>query len=77
MHTDTLTEDPVGTSNNFTDRQIQTIRAWAKYHSVSDAAHELGISVHTLQTHLKRMRKKVGVSRTFDVYQYLLKQGLL
>lgn len=62
---------------NFTSRQIRVIEAWAKYPTIAIASEELKISEHTFQTHLRRMRKKIKVTRTFDVYNYLKKNELL
>lgn len=55
----------------FTDRQLEVIRAWASTKSSSEAANLLEITDYTFQTHLKRMRNKLGVHRTLDVYLYL------
>lgn len=55
----------------FTDRQLEIIFEWAENKSTALAAEKLNISEHTLHTHLKRMRRKLGVNRTFDVYLHL------
>lgn len=62
---------------HFTEHQLSVIRAWADYETAHQAAAALGLRESTLQTHLKRMRAKIGVSRTFGVYQYLTNKGLL
>lgn len=69
----TNTLDP--TSVSFTEWQVKIMRYWGNTDTVQDAADQLKISLHTLQTHLKRMRRKVGVKRTFDVYLYLMRKG--
>ena len=59
----------------FTDRQLHVIECWANFGSVTEASRVLGISENTFQTHLKRLRTKVAVSRTVDVYRYMLYNG--
>lgn len=61
----------------FTAHQITIIQKWADCASVAKAAEELNIQPATLETHLKRLRRKLGVHRTFDVYRYMLLQGLV
>lgn len=64
-------------SQQFTQHQITIMRIWAEQPGITHIAHKLNLSEHTVQTHLKRMRRKLGVSRTFDVYQYLQRHKLL
>jgi DNA-binding NarL/FixJ family response regulator len=52
-------------------RQIQVIRAWANNPDPEVVANELQISVHTVQTHLRRMRRKCGVTKTVMVWMML------
>lgn len=61
----------------FSDRQVEIIGEWSSAKSASEAASNLGISEHTYQTHLKRMRAKVGVHRTFGVFLHLQGRGLV
>lgn len=61
----------------FTDRQIAVLKSWADCATIAEVAVTLGLSENTVQTQLKRMRKKLGVNRTFDVYKHVLKRGLL
>lgn len=61
----------------FTERQQNIVRAWAKYPTIAEAAKALDISEHTFQTHLRRMRRKVDVNRTFDLYQYMQTHEIL
>jgi DNA-binding CsgD family transcriptional regulator len=55
----------------FTERQQNIIQAWARYPTIAEAAEALSISEHTFQTHLRRMRRKIAVNRTFDLYRYM------
>lgn len=59
----------------FTPWQVTIIRCWSELDSAPEIANRLEISEHTLQTHLKRLRSKVNVSRTFGVYKYMVRNG--
>lgn len=61
----------------FTDRQLDVLICWSELAGEAAIAEKLGMSVHTVHTHLRRMRHKLGVKRTFDVYKYAQKEGLL
>lgn len=66
-----------GSYPEFTVHQLLILKTWADQPSIREVAVELNLSENTVQTHLRRMRKKVGVSRTFDVWQYVKERGLL
>ena len=70
-------QSPSSETIHFTQHQITIIKTWAEQPSISHTAHKLNLSEHTVQTHLKRMRHKLNVSRTFDVFRYMQKQKLL
>lgn len=61
----------------FTPFQIRIIELWAEQETISALAEKINRSEHTVQTHLKRMRKKINVSRTFDVYRYMVTNQLI
>lgn len=61
----------------FTARQLDIIRCWSNLPNEAAIAQALGLSEHTVHTHLRRMRQKLGVNRTFDVYKYLIGKGFL
>lgn len=61
----------------FTPYQVYIIEQWAKTQSIAGLAQAIDRSEHTVQTQLKRMRRKISVNRTFDVYQYMVEQNLL
>ncbi|MCB0598280.1 MAG: hypothetical protein H6557_15150 [Lewinellaceae bacterium] len=61
----------------FTDHQLLILKTWAEQPSIGQVAAELNLAENTVQTHLRRMRSKLGVSRTFDVWQHVKEQGLL
>lgn len=59
----------------FTTRQLEVLRVWKEMDNIDAAAHSLGISKRTLETHLRNMRKKIGVRRTVDVVMYARERG--
>ena len=61
----------------FSARQVEVMIHWVHIPSASEAARALNIAEDTYRTHLKRMRGKLGVSRTFDVYRYMVAEGVL
>lgn len=61
----------------FTPHQIQVIKKWATLKSSAKAAKALGIEEQTVLTHLRRMRLKLGVKRTVDVYIHMVEEELL
>ena len=69
-------ESPASTVS-FTAHQIQVVRKWAELRSSSAAAAALNVKEQTILTHLRRMRLKLGVHRTVDVYVYMVQNGLL
>lgn len=62
-------------ATKFTDHQLQVLKAWSEATTVHQVANKFGITHHTVDTLLKRMRKKIGVHRTVDVYIYARNQG--
>ena len=54
----------------FSKRQLEVIAAWGECPNPMELARRLGMSVHTVQTHLKRMRRKLGVKRTVEVWMW-------
>lgn len=54
----------------FSKRQLDVIESWGKSFDPEAVAQELGIKVNSIQTHLRRMRKKLGVKRTVEVWEY-------
>jgi DNA-binding CsgD family transcriptional regulator len=58
----------------FSRRQADIIRHWGRSFDPQQVAHELDIKVSTVQTHLSRMRKKLGVKRTVEVWEYWSKR---
>jgi|GEM_PF-1887286 len=62
---------PSSASFVFSKRQLEVIAAWGVCPDPAKVAQQLDMSVHTVQTHLKRMRRKIGVHRTVEVWLWL------
>lgn len=73
MENDTTSENTI----HFTPHQVRVIKKWASLKSSTKAAESLGIGEQTILTHLRRMRLKLGVKRTVDVYIYMVEKNLL
>ena len=61
----------------FTAHQLLILELWAENTNLEQVATQMGLSLHTVHTHLKRMRKKLGVGRTFELWKYAQQQGWL
>jgi len=55
----------------FSKRQLEVIGFWGKSFDPVLVAREMEIKVSTVQTHLRRMRKKIGVKKTIEVWEYV------
>lgn len=60
----------------FTDRELEVLKAWSELPSVAMASERLEISERTFSTHLRNMRRKLNVHRTVDVMLYVQERGL-
>jgi DNA-binding CsgD family transcriptional regulator len=61
----------------FSKRQLDVLTCWGEVGGEAAIAKELNISPHSVHTHLRRVRAKLKVNRTFDAYKYALKKGML
>lgn len=57
---------------DFSKRQLEVIDRWGKSFDPVLVAREMEIKVSTVHTHLKRMRKKIGVRKTVEVWEYVM-----
>ncbi len=58
-----------------THRERQVLRLWGQYMNTALIAQELKVSEHTINTHLKRARKKMGVKKTILAWRCLEQRG--
>jgi len=59
----------------FSERELEVLRVWSSTDSIEYATDTLSISERTIETHLKNMRRKLGVRRTMDVVLYAKGKG--
>lgn len=52
---------------------MEIITAWGAYPNIEELARHMNMSVNTVQTHLKRMRKKLKVRKTVEVWLWTQK----
>lgn len=62
--------------NNLTARETEIIRCIARGMQNDAIAEELGISPHTVQTHRKRIMKKLGVRSSSELVLHAVNKGL-
>ena len=61
----------------FTDREIEIISLMAQGANAQKIADTLSLSVHTIYTHRKNIRKKMGASTAAEVILYAIRTGLV
>jgi DNA-binding NarL/FixJ family response regulator len=62
--------------DQLTRRQRQILRLILDGQSVKEAAHSLGLSARTIETHKYEMMRKFGVRTTVELVEYAFKKGL-
>lgn len=70
---DLLSGEPVA----FTKRELEVIKVWSETDSSRVAAERLGITIRTLETHLKNARSKLNVRRSLDVVLYAREHNMI
>ena len=60
-----------------TNREQTILLQLAQGRSNKEVAHELGISVRTVETHRKNIRAKLGISSTAGLTRYAMEHGVL
>ena len=59
----------------FSERELEILKTWKDMAVIDKAAENLGISVRTLETHLRNMRRKLQVKRSMDVVLHAKDHG--
>ncbi|SEW05120.1 two component transcriptional regulator, LuxR family [Cognatiyoonia koreensis] len=60
-----------------TSREQTILLQLAQGNSNKEVAHELGISVRTVETHRNNIRRKLGISSTAGLTRYAMEHGVL
>ena len=66
-----------GASSLLTKRELDVLSKAAKGLSNKDIAHELSLSVHTVESHLRSIFNKIGVGSRIEAMVQALKRGWL
>lgn len=61
---------PTMTPRRLTERELEVIKAYRRRGSYEGAAIELDLSVHTVKIHLANARKRCGVRRTWQLFDF-------
>ena len=74
---DELGQEARPTESPLSRREIEVLQKVASGFSTKEAARDLGISTHTVKTHLERAFDKLGVSHRAEAVAVALRQGLV
>jgi two-component system, NarL family, nitrate/nitrite response regulator NarL len=75
--TDVLLQESVLAKTVLSSREQSILLLLAAGHTNREVAGKLQISVFTVETHRKNIKRKLGVSSTAGLTQYALRQGIL
>lgn len=57
--------------NNMKDklstRELEVLELYSKRHSYKDIADKLGLSIHTVKSHMENIMKKIGINRRHEI----------
>ncbi len=67
----------VGAKVALTSREMQVLRGIAKGHTTKRLAHDLGLRVPSIDSHLRNIFKKLGVNNRGEAVSSALKLGLI
>ena len=73
----TAASDRSARSHRLTARELEVMRWIASGRQHSDIALRLGLSERTVENHLRRIRRRLGVSNTAQAVQVLVRSGQL
>jgi len=60
-----------------TAQELKALRAVGRYGTMAAAARELGLSPHTIDAHLDRLRRKTGFRHLPQLFLWAAEHGLL
>ncbi|WP_316014511.1 response regulator transcription factor [Roseobacter sp. HKCCA0434] len=72
-----LKPDELGDREPLTSREQMVLLRLARGHSNKEVARDLDISVRTVETHRKNIKRKLGIDTTAGLTRYVLESGLL
>jgi two-component system, NarL family, response regulator NreC len=69
--------EPSGPPDDLTEREVEVLRLIALGHTNSEIAHELYLSVRTVESHRAHIQQKLGRSTRAELVRYALDHGLV
>jgi len=64
-------------TDEFTDREREIMQLCREGLIVKEIAERLGISIHTIISHKKKIFQKLNINNTMEMVQYALKNGII
>ncbi|MEL7184596.1 MAG: response regulator transcription factor [Pseudomonadota bacterium] len=74
---ETALEPPADGTEPLTSREQTILLLLAQGRSNKEVAHDLDISVRTVETHRKNLKRKLGISSTAGLTRYAMEHGVL
>lgn len=65
------------TKKSLTRREIDVLRLIARDHTYAEAARRLGLSAHTVASHIKKAYRKLGVHSAGAAVMHAARLGLI
>jgi DNA-binding NarL/FixJ family response regulator len=72
-----LPQDPLTDRAILTDRERQVLQLIAEGKTTKEAAHVLGLSVKTADSHRTRIMQKLGIHETAGLVRYAIRRGVI
>ena len=69
--------EPAGPPDDLSEREVEVLRLIALGHTNSEIAHQLFLSVRTVETHRSHIQQKLRVSSRAELVRYALQRGLI
>jgi two-component system response regulator NreC len=69
--------EPSGPPDDLTEREVEVLRLIALGHTNTEIAHELHLSVRTVESHRAHIQQKLGRSTRAELVRYSLDHGLV
>jgi two-component system response regulator NreC len=66
-----------GGDDGLSEREVEVLRMIALGHTNTEIAHELAISVRTVESHRSHIQQKLGVSKRSELVRHAITRGLL
>ena len=68
---------PIGSIDQLTPRQRETLQLIAEGYSTKEIAFALGVSVKTVETHRAQLKERLGIYNVAGLVRFALRVGLI